>query len=227
MSFSMIGQTHVGNKHPENQDRIITREFASKGLSLIGVADGISQCSYGGSVARFIMEQHLTVDEIFISSGSPIEILKEYLKNLHNSFEDEFKDWYDMLESGASLSLALAEKNGTIHCMWAGDSPIFLTEKIDGEFTTQQISTPDHDSVGALTDSFGAFADFELKHKTLQINPRDIVTVTSDGIENADALLNDKYTYLGFSDMVCSTIIDEMLQNPYADDISITAVMKA
>ena len=200
MSYSMIGQTHVGNKHLENQDKIISRKFQATSshpeLFLIGVADGISQCPYGGSVARYIMEQHLLVDDIFNVAGAPIDILQQYLKNLHKSFKDEFEDMYDMLNSGASLSLALAQDSGTVDCLWCGDSPIFLTKNIDGEFVTKQISIPDNDQMGALTDNFGGFADFNLKHKSLTLFSDEIITVTSDGVENANIMLNEQYENL-------------------------------
>ncbi len=68
-NFGLIGNTHVGNIHPENQDRITKRkldsQLASQEVYIIGVADGISQCSFGASVTDWIIEKHLAVDTIF------------------------------------------------------------------------------------------------------------------------------------------------------------------
>ena len=226
MEFSMIGQTQVGNKHNENQDRIIKRKFDEPQLWIIGVADGISGCSFGGSVARFIMEKHLSVDNVFPKAESPVETLRQYLNSLHQSFKSEFKDMYDMLESGATLSLALAESDGTVHCFSCGDSPIFLTKLSNDQYTTEEISISDLDQFGNLTDNFGGFADFKLKYQSLTLSHGEIITITSDGVENGEILLNEKYEKLGFNQMVCSEIISDMLLNPYADDISITAITK-
>ena len=133
--FALIGNTHVGNIHTENQDRLIMRALSSQLVNqrvyIIGVADGISQCSFGASVARWIIEKHLAVDAIFKVAGKPIgSQFENYLRELYGIFQNEFSDFEDMLSSGATLSAASASGRHA-DCFWAGDFTdlLFSTDK--------------------------------------------------------------------------------------------------
>jgi serine/threonine protein phosphatase PrpC len=194
---SMFGKTHVGKMHPDNQDEIITRRIIREGcqeVQLIGVADGISQTPYGGSVARWLMRKHLEVDSIFSESECDIgrEFVK-YLCELNTQFSKEFEAQPDMLRSGASLSVACLWGDSAI-CVWAGDCPIFLTVPKGKKLLTNQISIPDaHRVTRQLTDCFGANMPFAFKKREFTVPEGGILTIASDGAQSDEFTLNDLY----------------------------------
>ena len=76
LTYKTIGGSRCGRKHVENQDRIILRTFpqADDGaaIHLIGVVDGISGSPFGASVARWLVEKHLAVDDVFHSADGDL-----------------------------------------------------------------------------------------------------------------------------------------------------------
>ncbi len=55
-------------------------------------------------------------------------------------------------------------------CLWAGDSPIYVSRKNTKGFDTEMISRGDHDAHGRLTNCFGAGTPFSLRHRRLDIS---------------------------------------------------------
>ena len=219
-----VCDSRTGRRHEENQDRVIARELSSDGESfLIAVADGISSCAFGGSVARWLIDQHLAKDGVSLQGdGDPDVLIWKYLQGLHTLFCDESSDIPEMLESGACLSLAV-HLDGQTHAFWVGDSPIYQTSVEDNRYRTKLVSQPDSLGANGVTDWFGGTSPFELKHVQLSAQA-SIVTITSDGaIHNAE-MLNDAYQQYGFSDLVAEEVCQEALKNPHADDVSIVAM---
>jgi serine/threonine protein phosphatase PrpC len=186
--FSTYSMSVVGRKpwakHTENQDRVLCRAVDIHGDqgAILVVADGITKCPFGGSVARWVVEQHLAKDNIAFADGDPADCLHGYLNRLHSQFYAEFSSGPDgFLDSGASLSVALLLRD-TAYCLWAGDSPIYISRRTVAGFDTELISRPDQDSAHRLTNAFGAGSPFELRVRRLSISRGDIVTITSDGV---------------------------------------------
>jgi hypothetical protein len=216
--------TQAGRIHNDNQDRAMARTIAGlEDLCLIAVADGISSCAFGGSVANWLIHEHLAVDPIELHSDTSQEFqLRAYLESLHTLFREAWAEFPEMLCSGCCLSLA-TNFRGETHCFWVGDSPIFSTAIIDGQFRTEQVSIPDSPGGSVITDWFGGTSRFHLKHVQL-FAPLAIVTITSDGANHDAQMLNATYQQHGFSQRVPEEVIREALLNPHADDVSIAAM---
>lgn len=62
----------------------------SQGVLLV-VVDGMSSSPFGGSVARWVVEQHLATDKIAFEAGLAADhALRVYLRQLHEQFHEEF-----------------------------------------------------------------------------------------------------------------------------------------
>ncbi len=215
----------MGRRHKENQDRVLARtiEWEPSPVYLIAVADGISGCSYGGSVARFLIEKRLQQDTIFDPCGGTLsEQFEQYLSTVAKSFREEFADMEDMLASGATLSAAVM-MGDCADCFCVGDSPIYISrQQSNPGFATTRISRPDHDGKD-LTDHFGGSAPFKVKHLNLTLNPGDVITITSDGaIHDAD-ILSRSYASIGLNQTFLGEVRDLALRSRFPDDISIAA----
>lgn len=213
-----------GRIHEENQDCAVVRSpSADCSFSLAAVADGISSCPFGGSVARWVIAEHLAKDRILVCPGVKTEeLLRGYLNSLNEKIREEFSDLPEMMASGACLSAAF-HFGGETHCFWVGDSPIHETRHVDGHFRTALISRPDSADENHVTDWFGGTSHFELKHNRLSAQAV-ICTITSDGaIHDAD-MLNAAYDEHGFSQAVATILCQEALERPDADDVSIATM---
>ncbi len=179
----------------ENQDRILYRKIfaADTELHLLAVADGVSRCPRGGDVAGYLVERHLAVDSLFEEGCSSYPLpLRRYLLELNDRFYNEFATDSTMLESAATLSLALLENN-VAHCEWVGDSPIFVARKEGSRFVTSQVTKPDLCG-RLLVDCFGAHAPFQIKYREVELAPGDVLVVATDGavryVEELDSMIN-------------------------------------
>ncbi len=217
-------ETRTGRLHGENQDRVIAREIVDDGeCFLIAVADGISKCPFGGSVARWLVNQHLAHDDISIPDVEFADLaVHTYLEQLHAEFRVEFSDVPEMLKSGACLSLAV-HREGKTHAYWVGDSPIYETTRVNDRYSTRLVSKPDSSGVTGVTDFFGGTSPCQIKH--VQLHPdTHIVTITSDGAIHDAHLLNRSYQLHGFSQRVADEVCQEAHANANADDVSIVAM---
>jgi len=226
--FITIGKTHVGRTHAENQDRILIRHMENpKGgpaIHLLGVVDGVSGTRCGGSVARWLVEQHLAADPIFEETGKDVfDQLLAYLLGLREQFRSEFALIPDMLGSAAAMSVACLFGDRGV-CFWVGDCPAFLTSKQGPKLATVQLTMPDHDrKLGGLTDWFGAFSPYNLKSKEFAMSSGDILTLTSDGAQCDEYVLNDLYRKNPVATETLQKVVDAALRHPKSDDVSIVA----
>jgi serine/threonine protein phosphatase PrpC len=193
-------------------------------VCLLGVADGISRTHYGGSVARWLCENHFTEDSIFPGNVEKVSLaLKDYLQSLRDLFDEEFKDFPDMHSSGAAFSVC-AIHEGKADCFWVGDCPVFHTELLEGTYCTRQISRPDFNQISStLTDWFGGESPFNPKHVELVLSKESIVTIASDGALCDAEGLNHRYVESDFSNVTLMDIIDQAVERPRSDDASIVA----
>lgn len=226
--FVTIGKTHVGRTHAENQDRILMRRLVNPGggphIHLLGVVDGVSGTRCGGSVARWLVEQHLATDLIFDDSGKDaFDQFQDYLLGLREKFRSEFITMPDMLGSAAAMSMVClcGDQGG---CFWVGDCPAFLTSGKGKKMETVQLTVPDYDTVTrGLTDWFGAYSAFNLKRKYFGMSPSDILTVTSDGAQCDEYVLNDLYRKNPVAPETLQRVVEAALRHPRSDDVSIVA----
>lgn len=222
----MFGKTHVGKMHADNQDEIIIRRIDradDQAIYVIGVADGISQTPYGGSVARWLRTR-LTADVIFAEGACDVgREFAKYLRELHGLFLKEFEDQSDMLSSGASLSVACLWGDSAV-CAWAGDCPIFVTIPKGKKLSTSQISVPDaHRVTRQLTDCFGAHMPFDFKQREFNLPQGGILTIASDGAQSDEFTLTDLYQKGSLNPICLQEVIDTALKYPKCDDVSIVA----
>jgi len=231
MKFLTYSISVPGKKSPtrkrENQDRVLCRQLDVNGSqgALLVVADGMSSSPYGGSVAKWIVEQHLANDAIAFADGSdPADELRACLNQLHEQFHKEFsgEGMEDFLASGASLSVCLLHKNAA-ECLWAGDSPIYVSRKTDAGYETEKITRPDHDPMGCLTNCFGAGTPFDIRHRRVSLSSGDIITVASDGPAIDEQVLNGIYQKLDFSKAALEEMIRISARGHFWDDLSIVA----
>lgn len=230
--FHFLHTSLRGRKGPwaaaENQDRILSRRLrhGKREIALIGVADGISRCPCGGKVAAYLIEGHLARQRIFNDGGASLATqLADYLGNLHARFYEQFSDDFHMLESGATLSVALLEEN-VAHCFWVGDSPVFVARPKGSGFSVAQISVPD--TAGRLlTDCFGAGAPFQLKRRRVALQRGDVLVVASDGGIRDESILADLLNTHGVTRAFLRAVKKHASRAEYFDDASIVIAQRA
>ena len=225
-NLTMFGITHCGKKHAENEDYILLRSIDTEKngmVHLLGVADGISSSIYGGSVARWLMEKQLAQIPLFEDRTQPIAPqLQQTLLDLSAAFQEELADNDDMLSSGAAIALA-AVHHGVAECFWAGDVSIFLNHQ-KKKYAGSQISDPlDVDRFRQITSCFG-MARLALHHATVPLAMGDVLTITSDGANADQHVLQHYYQKHGVSKDTLTIIANLALRNPHADDTSLVAL---
>ena len=231
MNYSTAQISEAGRKAPprriENQDRVLCRELKVGDVAglLLVVADGISRCPSGGSVANWLVANHLAEDPIDFPSGTePVWALKSYLDHLSVQFRDEFAapEFEGMLRSGCTLSVVLVHGRQA-DCLWAGDSPVYHSRPVKKGFETQLLTRPDHDREGCLTNCFGAYSHFALHHCRVQLEDSDIVTLASDGIAVDDYTLGRIYKDQGFGPLALQEMLRISRRGKFWDDLSVAA----
>ena len=231
MEFSTFSISIPGKKSPanrsENQDRVLCRTLdvnGSQGVLLV-VADGITSCPFGGSVARWIVERHLAQDSFPFAEGQdPADSLRSYLNQLHKDFYVEFAapGMEGFLDSGATLSVALLH-HAVAACLWAGDSPIYLSRRTAVGYETELITTPDHDPHGRLRNCFGAGSPFNLRHRHLSLACGDVITITSDGLSIDEYTLSHIYQENGVSTATLEQMVHLSARGHFWDELSVVA----
>lgn len=231
MQFSTLSITAPGKKpsrqRVDNQDRVLCRPLDVSGSQgvLLSVADGISGCPYGGSVARWIVEQHLAKDAVAFPAGrDPADALRAYLEKINAEFyaEANTRGIDGFSDSGASLAVSLLHHSAA-DCFWAGDSPIFISRKTSSGYDTEMISTPDHGTGGQLTNCFGGGSPFDLRHRRLRLAHGDIITVASDGVAVDEYTLSHVYRTKAFTKAALDQMIRLSSRGQFWDDLSIAA----
>mgnify|MGYP001614755403 CR=1 FL=1 len=185
----------------------------------------MSSSVFGGSVARWLVEQHIAEDTIaFSEEHNPADDLRAYLNRLHALFCREFSEdgMEDLLASGATMSVGLLHYDAA-ECLWAGDSPIYVSRKSVSGYETEKITRPDHDPFGRLTNCFGAGSKFDLRQRSVRISSGDIITVASDGPAIAEQVLDGIYQKHSFSKAALEEMIRISAWGCFWDDLSIAA----
>jgi len=231
MNYASLQMSEPGRKppprRPDNQDRLLCRTLNVQGSDgfLLAIADGITNCPSGGSVANWVVTKHLGIDAIdFPLPQSPSESLRQYLEGLHLLFTDEFSapEYEGMLASGATLSVVLMHGH-TADCLWAGDSPIYHSRLVRKDYETRLLTRPDHERDGSLSNCFGAHASFSLRHCQIDLNAQDILTVTSDGIQVDGLGISHVYNTHGFTKDAMREMFRLSRQSRFWDDLSVAA----
>jgi serine/threonine protein phosphatase PrpC len=195
----------------------------SRPLTLIAVADGISNCPYGGSVARYVVDRHLSRDTITLPGAGAAEGLAGYLRALHDEFRREFADSPDMLASGCTVTAAALCGPILSYC-WVGDSPLFVIRNTPKGWAARQLTRPDTDRLRVLTDCFGHGCPGVFKCGDLRLNPDDVVIAATDGACLDEFLLESSLAALEFSDAWLEELARPAQSARFHDDISIIAL---
>jgi serine/threonine protein phosphatase PrpC len=211
LALPVYSGSRKGGKHAENQDAIGVRQLSCERRLLV-IADGIGSHAYGGSVARWIVEKRLMVDTI-------PESLNDYLKSLHRKFQRDFEDIDEMIESGASLSLAVVGSDSA-DIYWAGDSPVFHTRHNPSPSTTL-IAEPHSGAGGALTKCFVGSHDFSPSHRRIDIRSGDVITLASDGFIIDESFISYEVSNNGFSQAKIDAMLEDSVASPGSDDASV------
>jgi serine/threonine protein phosphatase PrpC len=233
-NFEIISVTKEGRKatgnRSGNQDRIVNRVIEQVPgivgpVYFIAVADGVSQCSYGGSVARYVAERHLQTDSLFRNPEQQLaQQFISYIKDLAANFYAEFADIPEMLDSACTLSVAILYGDQA-DCLWVGDSPIFFSKADGNRYLTERVSVPD--VLGTkMTDCFGKHTPCSLKLRSLNIGPGDIITVASDGLKHDEQALSQVYEKIGFNSLLTAELVEAATHSRFYDDISVVSAMR-
>ncbi len=216
-----------GNRASGSQDRLKTRTLSTACGSpaiLLAVADGITTGAYGGSVARYIVDRHLAVDDIeFNDATDALTKLPLYLTRVYETFKTEFADMPDMLMSGACLVAILIIENQWVCCS-VGDCEAFVLRRNDDGFTGKQITRSHLDRLsGKLTDCFGSNSPCKYNVDSGRLEDKSILVLTSDGAKLDDFVLADAFKRHGFAESALSELAENAMGGRYWDDISIIA----
>ena len=214
-----------GARAVENQDRIFVRTWEQGGehMTLLGVADGVTNCPFGGSVARWISEKLAHPDCVPDFAGDPGASLASMLAGLYQTFQVEFAENPDMLDSACTLSVAWI-RTGALACAWVGDSPIFLLTPAAKGFQGEMLSRPDvHRTTRKLTDCFGRHAPGLFKSVVRPCSPGAVVVVASDGGQLDEASLAYTLPKSGFNRKWLAALLEPVRKQPVYDDISVVA----
>jgi serine/threonine protein phosphatase PrpC len=224
--YQIIGDTQAGNRHPENQDRIVRRLLHNSGETigcLVAVIDGVSTSAFGTSIARWIGGR-LDRDALTPDAGDiTTETLRNYWRTLHDEFQSEYDDLSEMLESAACVSAAWAIGE-RLDVLWAGDSPIYLTRETQHGYQTTRVSVPHRGTqLHHITKSFCGAAPFEPDVREFSFAIGDIVTILSDGAFHEEMQLSELYESGEFHDDVCTKVTRESVALAHSDDTSMVA----
>jgi serine/threonine protein phosphatase PrpC len=233
--FQLLLHTRAGKKRTfspfqANQDRALVREFApgdtgqSEPAALVAVADGVSRCPDGGAVAQWILHEKLDREDLFFhSTMDPGGQLHSRLLEFHQEFLEHFREDVLMLGSGCTLAAALLYGSRGL-ALWSGDSPVYHLQARDGRYHAQDLIVADKDPYsGALTDCFSGMTPFCLRHRSIRLQPGDIVIAATDGIVVSGKKLADSITKLGFSEEWMESVCQDSYDTPRSDDLSIAA----
>jgi serine/threonine protein phosphatase PrpC len=216
-----------GNRACENQDRLLARSLhadpAGEPTTLIAVADGISQCPYGGSVARYVIDQHLKNDAVLQQDEDPATALPLYLSKLYKGFVEEFAEMPDMLDSGCTLTVAII-RGRSLTYGWVGDSPLFVIRAAPTGYTAQALTRPDLDRMRVLTDCFGSRSPCHFKAGSLALEPGDITVVATDGASLSDVALAASLTEASHGMPWLESLASSAQNARFYDDISMVAL---
>lgn len=216
-----------GSRAIESQDRLATRLLSQGTMTpatLMIVADGITNGSFGGSVARYVVDRHLAIDEIPAMDASNMHLVfPQYLSSLYETFKLEFADMPDMLMSGACLVAMVIVENQWVCCS-IGDCEAFVLKRTDKGYSGEKFTRPHIDRLSSkLTDCFGGQLPCIFNVHGGSMDDQSIIVLTSDGAKLDEFSLNDVFQSHGFTDAALIELADNAMCGRFWDDISIIA----
>ena len=213
-----------GKEKRDNQDSLFTRELGTPGgerILFAGLADGITQCPFGGAVARWVC-QHMARCPIRIDRPSDVKTeVMQSIRAARATFRRDLGEADDFAQSGCTLTVA-AIAEGVFNGFWVGDSPVLLSAEVGDEFCTECITSPDHGPNGELLDHFGATSPLNIKHIARHLHVGDVVTLATDGFTRI-------WDPGSLSSVYSAGLFDEglkrqLLRLPFKDDATFIAI---
>ena len=216
----MMGEKGAGTRE-ENQDRLVQRkiEVGAGEVLLLAIADGVSRCPHGAEIAHYLINQHLALDPIFTNERRlPMQVIR-YLRRLNRAFYKEYAGDLDMLDSACTLSVILLE-NEVAHCIWVGDSPIYLARDSGSRFDVTQLTVPDVEG-RMLVDCFGAQSPFKLKYLKVELRVGDVIVVASDGVSPGPESFGAQLNRHGPTPRLLQAIVAHSVSSEFYDDATL------
>ena len=224
LRWRVLTGTVQGREKRDNRDALFTRELQdSEGqvILLTGVADGITQCPFGGAVARWVC-RHLTDCRIDLASSPDIPgAVVRTIEEAREAFRTELAGSEDFARSACTLTIgAFAED--MFHGFWVGDSPILISASHGDLLETECVTSPDINTRGELLDQFGASSPLNIKHVEHAMHDGDVVTLATDGFTRVwdPGSLSSAYSEGLFDE----GLTRQLLGLPFKDDATFVAI---
>lgn len=224
MKYEVLKGSVQGQAKRDNRDASFVRELSGDPAGPIlvaGVADGVSQCPFGGAVARWFC-RHMMESPIPVSTPEALAAdIVRLIGERREAFAAEFQQSEDFARSSCTLALCAIAGN-TLHAFWAGDSPIMLSRKVGDSHETEVLTKRDVDRFGHLTDHFGAGGPHSVKIVSRVLQAGDTVTLASDGFAQIwdPGSISGVYAESAFG----SELVKQLLDYGFRDDATFVAI---
>ena len=201
-------RTHRGCVRPDNEDAVVERPDAG----LWAVADGMGG-HVRGAEASTALARALNAAADAVQGQRLWQRLPETVQTVNRSIAGQSGG--DIC--GTTLALLLLEADNA-HCLWAGDSRVYLLRG----GTLRRLTTDHADpSTGALTRAVGVDGAVELASSHEHLYQGDVFLLCSDGL---NAVLNDavicELLLQELPARACGRLLDEALTRGAPDNVS-------
>ena len=224
LRWAVLKGSVQGREKRDNRDALFTREVELPGgiLALVaGVADGITQCPYGGAVARWVC-RHLTDCPLSLASFSETPgTITRTIEEAREAFRKELAGSEDFAQSGCTLTVGVIVE-GRLHGFWVGDSPILVSSSSGSPLETECLTSPDLNPNGELVDQFESNSPMSIKHVERRLRAGDVVTLATDGFTRIwdPGSLSSAYSEGLFDE----GLTRQLLGLPFKDDATFIAI---
>jgi len=237
-SFSYCGKSDIGCMRSVNQDRIMLRPEAG----LFGVSDGMGGLLFGEEAATYVVEAlPLLIDslksELDGSEQSYEKVLTKAIRLASDCLYLKGND-SNCIEFGATVVCLWLHGSSASLC-WMGDSRMYLLRSTFGQAVRQ---TEDMNIAGLLLDAgeisedtaevhpgrstltafVGMQIPADLRSKTIELEPGDILLMSSDGLHGmvSDKEITEVLRSSDDVEAVCERLVELANENGGRDNIS-------
>jgi serine/threonine protein phosphatase PrpC len=223
--YQLIHASVMGRDKNSNQDAVCIREVTIEGETepgcLIAVMDGVTKCSYGGAVARWISAS-LSDWKVVVKPAAIERQLTDWLNETHARYMDELGHNEDWRTSAATLTLAVLF-NGRYAGFWMGDSPVYVARTDGTQRKTEVLTRPHQDTMRRLTRIFTGEMTPDPEFFSGDFTPGTTITLASDGfaaIWDSGSLAEQlkPWTESGLNP------VEHLMEMPFRDDATFVAV---
>jgi protein phosphatase len=189
MSFA---QCHQGRVRPYNEDAVL--DLSDEGVWV--VADGMGGHSAGDVASQMVIDVVRQSVAEAPAGGADVDCLRQALLNANQQILDYSQQYLEGKTVGSTVVLLLI-RNGLYHCLWAGDSRIYLMRERQLHLETRDHSqvmdmveqgqlraeeAESHPLSNVITRAIGVNADLCVDHVSGSIRGGDQFLLCSDGL---------------------------------------------